>query len=412
MAIWLSTMHLSHSQTHDQDSLYAISGNILDKKVCLNYSGDKLITALQKLSIEHGIKLSYSDSKLGPIKIKAVNKDNIPLSAMLELLLRGTKFNYVLAGRSIFIVEDKNKKPAPVNESESDTVKTKESVQRQKHIYTPNNNYIALTPKQKREVHRRYKKELKWASKRAKRLDAQKSDTLKPSQPKRSTKTPHANRLFVAGNLGVGIPHTRIKEVGPDEILQETKPDGSTSALFIPEVSVGILTKNWRFRAGISYKTFSTDKTWQETKTKGPPPGNPAQAERRTETVRHLNAAKFQVFSIPLEAMYVTFWDKTMVGVGGGLGINILTRSSFSTNELRQYYRSETDEDFIEQTNSLAIAAHLRAEAGYFLSEHILITSGVSYNRVLSPYYHNALYHLHLDYFSLSLGLKYLFPVR
>ncbi len=198
--IFLFFISNSHAQT-DSLSLQATSSNLLQQEISFSYTGGKLAEALQQLS-QKQLKFSYSDDRIAPVSVSSITISDIPLYALMDLLLENTKFTYLVVGRIILIVEDET----PETDTTEKTTSSPVAVKPESHIYTPNSSEIEIPPKLKRTLDKLYHDELKWAAKRGE-IMASPSDTV--ISPKQSGSP--WDDYFLTGGLGVNVYTLRTR---------------------------------------------------------------------------------------------------------------------------------------------------------------------------------------------------------
>lgn len=372
------------------------SSRILQNKIDFFQPGGKLADALDKLSIEQNIKISYSSNRIKDYTLETRSYKQTVLSVVLDSILMRTGLSYSLIGSNIVIVE-KSKNP----------IITKDSAQ-----HVP----LVKEPEPISEI---------------------KSDTVLSDQNKiyyeaeQDTNEPISrhHRFYISGGINYLkylLKYKNRSEIRWKEDLNYTSSVGGTIS---PEIKFGILINRFSCATGISYERFRFNETVSGNilintlrfsgNHNGPGNGQgngngPGKGKDDSTTVTPVTkmieysfSQVYNVITLPLEFQYRIIENRWMLSAGAGYELGLIFREKNLNQGLKEYYEVLKDGIYVDQSNSFASIISLKVSGGMALLPNTHVLANVEYSCPLTAFSSNSLYSFRPNSLRLGLSVSY-----
>jgi hypothetical protein len=433
---FLLTSNIIFAQNLESDStsLQRTSSEILKRKISFSHKAGKLEDVLHKLSLDQNLKFSYSHDRIQHVEVKENTYASTELASLLAELLQNKGFNYILVGRIIVIVEDKNNvnkanstadtlRTPPdsvvipnVNSIPSDSSATShpdskvtENSADKDHLYSPDLNLARLDKGERRKIQKLYKGERKWASRRKEFMTADLKDSLPDTKPDPKfhsipVPTELSNFKYYASiSLGIVKSVPRIK--GGVE-FKDLNYHNQIKTSIHPEVNFGIVFKYLMIGTGIGYQQLKLDEQGQSIYKKSNGIGGGAGNQPDTFNFNFSN--RYSVFTLPLEILLFKKGKRLFIGAGPVFKLDFI-HAEVEKDKYKEYYVALKEATYIEKNSKTAFAGSLKVKAGLSLKNNIVITTGMEYVYYVSPYFKNSIYSFYPNFIQFQLSFLYLF---
>lgn len=388
----------------DSSSLKNVSLNLLDRRIDFFQLSGRLEAALSKLSSEQNIKFSYSDDKIQNVNVTEKNYSSEPLSRVLTSLLANSGFTYLVVGRMIVIIESKEVRQEEAASSDTTqkpsgsagTVSSSElSIN---HVYNSNAQLARLSPAQRREIERLYKKEMAWSLRSKRILRRFGKDTIPKEAKRPRTVYNYAvpeKGLYASGSFGVISFNPRFRENSSLRWREDLNFNSYVQNCFPIQLSAGVKDKYYMAGAGVSYHRYSMEGSGRFIHGKG----HLGKADTSIVSISN----KYSVFSIPLEFMFYKNIKKFFAGGGPKATFDFIDATTTS-GAFQKYFDKAKGENFVEKNNKLAASLSLKIFAGVSLKDQYAVTAGGGYTYYVSPHSKNDLYSFYPNHWRFELS--------
>ncbi len=378
----------------DTLNLSNASKSLLKTKIDFDTKGGTLDFVLNELSFKHDLKFSYAGQQAHGYVVKKQSLKSSTIETVLQSILYGTPFDYVVVGRMVVVVKKKVPPNAIANKTDSSksTSQNPKTAQNQTHIYNGNHNSVidALPWSERRRIYKTFKKEWNWSlqiSKTRKNSDT----TQKPIQEK---KTPQKVKPtnFVLATLELDKTFSAFKN-NLTGWKKELSYKQRTTVTVFPEIAIGRSFQNLMLSIGLSYKNITTKSTWVEYR------------RANDEFVNKAADEKYGIISIPLQTTLYQTRKQYFYGAGASVRLNFIQIKKETPDKLNRYYDDKVIGDIYEQkVRKAAISTSIFITAGLLYKDKLIFSGSFEYEPYISPLTTNSVYNLYPQSLSFRLG--------
>lgn len=386
----------------DTTNLSNASKSLLKTKIDFDTKGGTLDFVLNELSFNHDLKFSYAGQQTHGHVVKKQSLKSSTIETVLQSILYGTPFDYVVVGRMVVVVKKKVPPNTIVNKPDSSKSASQnpKTAQNQTHIYNGNHNSAidALPWSERRRIYKTFKKEWSWSlqiSKSRKNSDS----TQKPIKEKPiDEKVKPYNFVLATMELDKSFSMFKNNLTGWKKELSYKQRANVT---MFPEMAIGRSFQNLMLSIGLSYKNITTKSTWLEYR------------RANDEFVNKTVDEKYRIISIPLQATLYQTRQQYFYGAGATVRFNFIQTKKDATNKLNRYYEDKVvGDDYKQKVRKVAFSTSLFITAGLLYKDNLIFSGSLEYEPYLTPLTTNSVYSLYPQSLSFRLGALFFFKRR
>lgn len=379
----------------DSTSVESSSEDLLGKHIDFSHPASSLEAVLEKLSVEHNIKFSYSGDRIADISLSSKNYLSLPLATVLSSILRNTGFTYITVGTVIVIVPGEGK----ASLYETDTTTLTDSLEIEEYVYSPDKDLESLPRVVRKRIQEVYKEEQEWSEFRRKGGN----DSLFRPSSWPLFELAHSN-LYFSGSLGIIAYVPRFRSISRLPWKEDLQFKSKIKPTVRPEFSIGKVFGNFLVQAGLGYQVVNLEGYYTEEQPKSP---NGQGQSKEIKTIVVFD--KYSIISLPLEFLFYKQKKNFYAGVGSKIELDAVV-GQISSEYFKKYLEEEGDgEKFSESFRKFSAATAIKAQAGLIITDNMSISTGLEYHKFLFPFYKNSLFRFKPNYLQLDFSMSYFF---
>ncbi|MFN3402582.1 MAG: hypothetical protein ACK40G_00715 [Cytophagaceae bacterium] len=405
--ISLHSIHILFAQTPDQESelVKTTSQTILVKVVSFVQPEGSLEAALNKLSDEQKISISFSPEKISSVKLKAKKYSNEKMALILAEMLQNSGFTFLMVGRVIVIFEDSDTNKSLEEKKDSITTQKPSAAKPKpdnagiikKYSYSSEMNLSKLPSSERKKIHNLYKREMEWAATHLRPGQKSLSDTTGAS------KSNFRNRIRKDFYVKAGIALLKyipsVKSSGDETWRRELNFNTKVPLSGKPMISAGIIYNQMMIGAGFSYEKLVVTGRGRAIF----PKGNSGKADTANVYFRD----EYSIYSIPVQLTIFRQYNNFIYGINPGIEF-CYNRSGFVQNSKFAEYTKLKSQTFSEKTNTFGLRTSINLIGGYLFLPNMAVMLSGGYSYYATALVKNSFYTLRPHSLNFELSYVYL----